>query len=147
MTAPRSALILGVALALATPLSPATAQQRPAPRAPAAPTQPAPPPQETPAPYEPDLLRLAEVIGALSHLREVCDMKDGDAWRARMAALVATEGTTPQRQERLAGAFNRGFRTYADIHRACAPAARLLIERFVQEGAKLSRDLANRYSG
>ncbi|WP_342360072.1 TIGR02301 family protein [Terrarubrum flagellatum] len=124
--------------------APSAAQQR-RPATPP-PTQPAPEPDLAP-PYEPQLLRLAEIIGALSFLRDLCGMKDGEAWRAKMAALVATEGVTPERKERLAGAFNRGFRGYQQTYRACTPPAALTIDRFVDEGGKLSRELANRFSG
>lgn len=140
----RRAIRLGVAATIVLLAAPLAAQQ---PRRPAQPQPPAAPQPETPAPYEPQLLRLAEIIGALAWLRDLCGQKDGDAWRERMAGLVATEGTTAQRRERLAGAYNRGFRSYAQTHRRCSESASLTMQRFVAEGAKLTRELANRFSG
>jgi uncharacterized protein (TIGR02301 family) len=130
-------------------------QQRPSPAAPrAAPAQPAPvrplaPPQplETPPPYERQILRLAEIMGALAWLTEICGGERGDAWRGQMAALLQTEGGTQARRERLAGYYNRGFRGYGAMHRRCTPHARLIISRFLDEGGRIARDVATRYSG
>jgi uncharacterized protein (TIGR02301 family) len=86
LTLARACLIL----ALVPSISPGLAQQS-ASRAPTAKTQPAPPPvaPDPPAPpYEPDLLRLAEIMGSLAYLREICAAREAPAWRDRMVALV-----------------------------------------------------------
>jgi uncharacterized protein (TIGR02301 family) len=108
---------------------------------------PAPPPLEVPAPYEPQLLRLSEILGALSFLRDLCGAGDGDRWRNQMAALLAAEGVTEGRKERLAGAFNKGFRGYEQSYRSCTPNAELVITRYLAEGEKLARDVTSRYGG
>ena len=117
-----------------------------------APTAPQPPqPLETPAPYERHLLRLAEILGALAWMSQVCGEaapeRDGGAWRARMTALLEAEGATPARRERLAGAYNRGFRGYEANHRACTPNGLAAMRRFLEEGSRIARDIANQYSG
>ena len=132
-----------LAFALAAGL--AQAQQRPAP---ARPPEPAPAPRaEPPPPYEPQLLRLAEIMGALAWLRDLCGQKDGDAWRARMTSLIDAEATTEARKERLAGAWNRGFRGFEATYRACTPNAELVISRYLDEGQRIARDVANRFGG
>ena len=40
-----------------------------------------------------------------------------------MKALIESEGVTPARRDRLAGAYNRGYRGYALTYRVCTPAA------------------------
>jgi uncharacterized protein (TIGR02301 family) len=143
--AERPALALACLLALA-PLAGAQtlAQSR---------AQPPQAPQilETPAPYERPLLRLAEILGALAWLTQVCGEpapdRAGGEWRARMAALLETEGASPARRDRLAGAYNRGFRGYEASHRACTPNGRLAVRRFLEEGSRIARDVANQYSG
>ena len=120
--------------------------QQPAPR-PSAPGESGPAAVETPPPYEPQLLRLAEIIGALAYLHDLCGGHDGDAWRAEMTRLLGAEATTEARKESLAGAYNRGFRGYELSYRACTPAAREVIARFLDETAKISTDLASRYGG
>jgi uncharacterized protein (TIGR02301 family) len=96
-------------------------------------------------PYDGDLDRLAEVMGALAFLRDLCGHKDGAAWRGRMSDLIEAEGTTPERRDRLAGAFNRGFRGLQPSYRRCTPAATMLSERLIREGAALSRAITSRY--
>jgi uncharacterized protein (TIGR02301 family) len=104
-------------------------------------------PEPPPAPYEPELLRLAEIIGSLSFLRSLCGTPDAPEWPQRMQALLDAEGTTPGRKERLAGAYNRGYRAFALTYRVCTASAGDATTRYVQEGDQLSRSLAGRYGG
>jgi uncharacterized protein (TIGR02301 family) len=106
-----------------------------------------PAPEPPPPPYEPQLLRLSEIMGALAYLRDLCGARDADAYRAKMSALLAVEATSDARKERLAGAFNHGFQGYALTYRTCTPAARVVIARFLDEATRVSKDLANRYGG
>ncbi|MBK9083420.1 MAG: TIGR02301 family protein [Rhizobiales bacterium] len=144
------AFALAALIALAPP---ALAQQGPRPRpatpAPqqAAPAPPAPTPEPPPPPYEPQLLRLSQIMGSLAFLRELCGARDGDAWRLRMTALLEAEATTEARKERLAGAYNRGYRGFELTYRACTPAAETAIARYLAEGGRIARDLAGRFSG
>ncbi|MGA2494041.1 MAG: TIGR02301 family protein [Roseiarcus sp.] len=128
----------------AQPAKPAAPAAKPSPAA-----TPTPPPAQpdAPPPYEAQLLRLAELIGALTYLRDLCGDGDGAAFRAKFAALVDTEGTTDARKESLAGAFNRGFRDYELTYRACTPTAREIVARFLDEASRIAKDVANRYSG
>ena len=139
-----------VALCLvALPAHGAFAQTRtaPAPGSNVAPPLPAPQPLEAPPPYERQLLRLAEIIGALAWLTELCGDRPGDQWRQQMATLMDAEAATARRRERLAGSYNRGFRGYSAMHRRCTPSAQLVITRFLDEGGRIARDVANRFSG
>ena len=122
----------------------ASAQQRNPP--PAKPPEP-PPTVEPGAPYEPELLRLSEVMGSLAYLRQLCEGLEAGEWRTRMAALLEAEGTTPARRERLTAAYNRGFRAYAPMHRRCTDGSREAASRLAVDGDKLSRARASRYGG
>jgi uncharacterized protein (TIGR02301 family) len=104
-------------------------------------------PDEPLALYEPAMLRLAETLGALAFLRDLCGAGDGAQWRERMQALLESEGAAESRRARLAGAFNRGFQDYAMVYRFCTPAAELALTRRLAEGRKLTRDLAARWGG
>lgn len=141
-----SALALTLALCASALAQPA---QPPRQAAPPPAEIPAPAPLETPPPYERQLLRLSELLGALEWLSSVCGedpAKTSGQWRARMVALIESEGATAQRRERLAGAYNRGYRGYETTYRACTPNARLVIMRFLDEGGRIARDIGNRYS-
>ena len=140
-----AALLCLAALAAA----PVSAQQRarPAQKAPEkVEKEPAPPPDQ-PAPYDRDLMRLSEIIGSLAFLRGLCAAPDAAEWQARMKALIEAEGVTPNRRDRLAGAFNRGYRAYAVTYRICTPAAQEAVSRYVAEGERLSHALAGRFGG
>ena len=130
---------------------PAQAQQRPRPATPQTPAKEAPkepaPPADVAAPYDRDLMRMSEVIGALAFLRGLCAAADAAEWPARMKALIEAEGVTAPRRDRLAGAYNRGYRGYALTYRICTPAAHEAAARFVAEGERLSHALAGRFGG
>lgn len=117
-------------------------QQAPPPPAPA----PAPESEALP-PYEPQLLKLAEIMGSLAYLRTLCSGRDAPDWRERMSALLDAEGRTPQRRERLASAYNRGFRAYSATHRSCSQGSLEASGRLASEGEKLTRALAGRFGG
>jgi uncharacterized protein (TIGR02301 family) len=129
------AAFAGQAWAEQAPAKPAVAAEPPAPAA------------DPPPPYEPQLLRLAELMGALAYLRDLCGAHDADAFRAKMASLLEVEARSQTRKESLAGAYNNGFRGYELSYRVCTPAAREIIARFLDEAAKISTDVANRYGG
>lgn len=120
--------------------APPPQQQRPAEPAPAEPESPAPP-------YEPQLLQLAEIIGSLAYLRTLCETREAQDWRERMAALLESEGRSPQRRERLAGAYNRGYRAYSATHRTCSDGSQEASARLAIEGEKLAKALASRFGG
>lgn len=118
---------------------PAIPPQRPADLTPSAPTPPTNPP------YEAKLERLAELMGTLSFMRDLCGAGDGATWRAKMADLLASDGNTTERRDRLAGAFNRGFNGYRTTYRRCTPSASVVIERAFAEGSRLAGELSARF--
>ncbi len=141
------AVLLLAGLTAAGPALPQS-QRPPAATRPAAPAkEPAPPPEPPPPPYEPQLLKLAEIIGSLSYLRTLCAAREAQDWRDRMAALIEAEGRTTQRRERLTSAYNRGFRAYAATHRLCTEGSQEASARLAGEGERLATTLAGRYGG
>lgn len=112
------------------------------------PAKPEPVVPEGPPPvYERDLLRLAEVLGALSVLRDICGNGEGSEVRAGMQALLDAEAQTQPRRERLAGAYNRYARAYALTHRACTDSSKLAMQRFLTDGTTLARAISSRFGG
>ena len=102
---------------------------------------------EPPAPiYEEKLLRLSEILGALTFLRDLCGATDSAVWRNEMRALLAAEKPPPTRRTRLIARFNHGFETFNAVYRTCTPSADLSISRYLTEGAALANDVRSRYS-
>jgi uncharacterized protein (TIGR02301 family) len=120
------------------PAQPGTSGAQPAEAA--APEPPAPP-------YEKDLLRMAEIIGSVAFLRSLCTLPDAGEWPQRMQQLMDAEGTTPGRKERLAGAYNKGYRAFALTYRVCTPSATEATNRYLKEGEQIARSLSGRYGG
>jgi uncharacterized protein (TIGR02301 family) len=135
-----------ILMALMACAVPGLAQQRrplPAP----VPTPKEEPQPEQPAAYEPDLLKLAEVLGTLSYMSGLCQQQGSASWRDKMNQLIDAEGTTPQRKERLAGAYNRGYVGHQPTHRTCNDRSREVIDRLVLQGQRITRDIATRFAG
>jgi len=132
----RTLLSLGAVLLLLA--APALAQKEP---------EPAPAPSAgPPAPYDPDLQRLAEILGALQYLRTVCKANEGQKWRDQMQALIDAEAPDGERRRRIVANYNRGYRGFQQTYRTCTPAADLAIRRYLDEGAKIAREITARYA-
>ncbi|MEQ1694272.1 MAG: TIGR02301 family protein [Hyphomicrobiaceae bacterium] len=92
-------------------------------------------------PYDDRLMRLAEILGAVHFLRELCGANEGQYWRERMEELMRAEGSSALRQARLTRGFNLGYRNYARTYSTCTPTAQTAISRFLNEGAQISDGL------
>jgi len=102
---------------------------------------------EEPAPFDGSLMRLSEILGALHYLRGMCSPSEGPKWRTQMQALLDAEAPAgSQRRAQMMASFNRGYRGFQQAYRTCTPAADLAIRRFLDEGAKISRDVTARYA-
>ncbi len=90
-------------------------------------------------------MRLAEILGVLTYLRDLCGSGDADQWRARMQTLLDAEGMPATRKDRLAGAYNHGIQGYSLSYRTCTANAHVIIERFLAEGSRIAKAVENRY--
>jgi uncharacterized protein (TIGR02301 family) len=132
--------------------SPPQQQERPRPAPAPAPRPPKLEPQQpeaapaAPTPYDPDLQRLAEILGALHFLRGICGSNEGQKWRDEAQALIEAEAPTGPRHDAMVQAFNRGYGGFQQSYRTCTPAANVAIHRYLQEGAQIARDITARYA-
>lgn len=92
-------------------------------------------------PYDDKLMRLAEILGAVHYLRELCGANEGQFWRERMRELMDAEGSSALRRARLTRSFNQGYRSYSRTYNTCSPSAQTAVTRFMSEGAQLSDGL------
>ena len=99
-----------------------------------------PPPDDRP--YDNKLMRLAEILGAIHYLRELCGAEEGQLWRDQMKEILKNEGTTAARRAKLVNSFNDGYRGYRRTYRACTESATLASTRFSTEGATIAASLA-----
>jgi uncharacterized protein (TIGR02301 family) len=101
----------------------------------------APPPPDD-RPYDNKLMRLAEILGAVHYLRELCGADEGQMWRQQMEEILRNEGTTAVRRAKLVNKFNDGYRGYRRTYRNCTQSATLATRRFSTEGAQIAASLA-----
>ena len=103
-------------------------------------------PDLPPPPYEARLLRLAEILGSVQYLRNLCGSEEENGWRDSMQALLNSEtaGEADRRQQLTAG-YNRGFRAFASVYTTCTEAAVVAEERYRHEGATLVAEIVSRY--
>ena len=71
--------------------------------------------------------------------------------RERNGATRCRPCSTPRRQSgdrrnRLVANFNRGYRSFQQTYRTCTPAATVAVRRYLDEGAKISREITARYT-
>jgi uncharacterized protein (TIGR02301 family) len=96
-------------------------------------------------PYEPQMERLAEIMGSLYFLAPICAGSTVD-WRAELADLVAKDQPDEDRQQRLYGAFNGGYQAFARLYRSCTPSAEEALTRLLIEAETTARDIHTRFS-
>jgi uncharacterized protein (TIGR02301 family) len=124
--------------------TPPRAQPQAPPRVPK--VQPEAPPPEVTTPYDPDLQRLAEILGALRFLREICGADDALKWRDEAQTLIEAEAPTGKRHDAMVQSFNRGYLGFQQSYRTCTPAAKIVVRRYLEEGARIARDITARYA-
>ncbi len=103
------------------------------------------PEREVAAPYDSKLMRLAEVLGSIHYLRNLCRAEEGNRWREIMASLLTAEKPSPKRKQRLIARFNRGYRAFNETYGTCTPSAATAGERYRNEGIQLASQINRRY--
>lgn len=96
-------------------------------------------------PYQPQMERLAEIMGSLYFLQPLCQAGTVD-WRAQMADLIDLDEPDEDRRQRLAGAFNTGYTGFSRSYRACTASAREALTRLLKEAEQIARDIHGRYA-
>ena len=92
-------------------------------------------------PYDAQLFRLAEILGTLHYLRELCGANEGQVWREHMRELAASEGTSALRRAKLVESFNRGYRDYSRTYRTCTQPALQAIQRYMEQASAITDGL------
>jgi uncharacterized protein (TIGR02301 family) len=104
------------------------------------------PAQNDATPFDGDLQRLGEILGSLQYLRGICGGNDGQKWRNEMQSLIDAEAPSGDRRRTIVASYNRGYRGFQQTYRTCTPAANIAIRRYLDEGAKIAREITARYA-
>lgn len=95
-------------------------------------------------PYESQLLKLAETLGSLHYLSNLCGGKT-PVWRDKMNMLLTTEKVDTARRKVLIAGFNNSYRSFADNYNQCTEQALKAIQRFKTQGDKITEGLIAKY--
>ena len=132
-----------VAAAVAAALPAGAASSMAGAKAPAGDVAAPPPP---PPAYEAQLGHLAQLLGSIDYLRQLCGESDDTDWRAMMQTLIDREARgEEERTRQLTAAFNRGYRSFASVYVTCNESAIAAERQYRREGATLAREIAARY--
>lgn len=115
----RGALAALTVLLLALPPAPATAQTMPA-----------------------EMFRLAEVLGAVHHLRTVCGTREGQLWRNKMIEMLGAVGPTDKDRQELIARFNDAFHGTRNRYSSCSRSAAAQSDKLFEEGQRIAAELA-----
>ena len=96
------------------------------------------------APYDEKMGRLAEVLGSIHYLMNLCT-EPSNRWRGEMEQLLAAEKPEPVRRARLVAAFNKGYRSFDSVYTRCTEQARVSADRYVAEGRALTLELTSTF--
>ena len=97
------------------------------------------------APFEPQLMRLSEIFGALHFLRPLCGEQDQPSWREQMSRFLDAETIDENRRRRFIERFNQGYRGFSAVYRECTEAASLAMAQYLSEGEVIITDVTSRY--
>ncbi|WP_345095974.1 TIGR02301 family protein [Bartonella acomydis] len=100
--------------------------------------------QQSP-PYEEKLLRLAEILGSLHALQNLCKPPTNH-WYNYMHALIEAEQPISQRRAHFYEAFNRAYRAFSENYHYCTQSAIEANQRYIKEGSTLSESLLMHYN-
>ena len=95
-------------------------------------------------PFDAGLYRLAEILGTLHFLRNLCG-EAGTSWRDEMEKLLASENPDAERRAKFIASFNRGYRSFQTTYTVCTSSAVEAINRYTREGETISSEIASRY--
>lgn len=135
------ALLAGASAAL----SGASAQEKPAAEAPPAAQAPPAAVQPSNAPFMKPLGRLSMILGSVHFLRTLCGGEDAPVWRTKMDEILSAQAPNDADRRILVASFNNGYRAFESTYRKCTPAANAAVERYLTEGATLSREIGAKY--
>lgn len=109
-----------------------------------APIVPAGPDPDEPVAYDPELARLATILGSLHYLRNLCG-EPGNQWRDQMETLILSDKMEGLRKKKAIAAFNDGYQAFSASYTQCNLRAIEAIRKFQSEGAVLTATVLTRY--
>lgn len=87
-------------------------------------------------------VQLAEILGAVHHLRDVCGTNEGQLWRNKMIEMLGVLEPTDTERQQLVKNFNDSYYRYKNTYPACTATAARQSDKLMQDGQRLAEELA-----
>lgn len=88
------------------------------------------------------LVRLAEILGSVHHLREVCGADEGALWRNKMIDMMNVASLDAEARQRMISHFNEAYYRAQSMFPECSGSAAAQSNALFDEGRKLAASLA-----
>ena len=88
------------------------------------------------------LLELSEILGAVHHLRALCEVDEAQTWRQSMIKLIETQDAPEWLADQMIKRFNTGYHREEANYPACDAASQRRAVRLANQGARLARSLS-----
>jgi uncharacterized protein (TIGR02301 family) len=87
-------------------------------------------------------VQLAEILGAVHHLRDVCGTNEGQLWRNKMIEMLGVLAPSDAERQQLVKNFNDSYYRYKNAYPACSATAARQSDKLMQDGQRLAEELA-----
>jgi len=88
------------------------------------------------------LVRLAEILGSVHHLREVCGADEGALWRNKMIDMMNVASLDTEARQRMISHFNDAYYQARSMFPECSRSAAAKSNALFDEGRRLAASLA-----
>jgi uncharacterized protein (TIGR02301 family) len=88
------------------------------------------------------LMRLAEILGSVHHLREVCGAHEGALWRNKMIDMLNAAALDAERRQLMIAHFNDAYYQAQNAFPDCSDGAAVKSNTLLDEAHKLAARLA-----
>lgn len=92
--------------------------------------------------YWADVMRVAEILGGVHYLRDLCNGREGQVWREKMRELLDVTAPDADMRELLVSRFNAAYHKARAAHGRCTGETVTNLNRLTDEGANLSARLS-----
>ncbi len=96
--------------------------------------------------YQQQLLRMAEILGGVHHLRGTCDDSESQYWRGRMLRLIDIEQPSQSLRNQMIERFNNNYDEQKRRFPECGNKTADEAARLAREGESLASQMARELS-
>jgi len=93
--------------------------------------------------FQNGLMRLAEILGSIHHLRNICGANDGPLWRNKMIDMINAANLAPSARKKIITHFNDAYYSARTRYPDCTNDAARKANQLFDEGHRLAKRLSS----